>query len=295
MRRRAVTCLFLLVGASCLGAEEAREIVRRAAELDQRNYQYLRTYGYLQRQETRELDHAGQIKSRKIETWEFTIVDGSPYRRLMARNDQPISPEEQKGEEDRLHWNEQQRRMETSEQRARRIAEWQRRLDRQREPAKEVPDAFNFTLLGQEQIGGRTVYRIEGVPRPGYKPKAQFAALFPKVKLRLWIDKNDNQAARIEMEVLDAVSFGGIVVRLVKGTHLVIEQTRVADGVWLPKQFSLLAAARILLVKGINRELNFTFSNYRKLPPDPQVLAGTLETRPRLPKMTSPQDQVSVR
>ena len=273
MMQPAVTCVWLAAAAACLQAQDAREIVRRAVENDQRDFQGGRNYTYLQRQETRDLDHSGQVKNRKIETWDITLLEGSPYRRLVGRNDQPLSPQEQKTEEERLRWNDAQRHMETAEQRAERLAEWQRRLDRQREPVKEVPDAFNFTLLGEEQAGGRAVYKIEATPKPGFRPKSRTAAIFPHVKLHLWIDKADYQGARIEMEVLDSISFGGVLVRLSKGTRLLIEQARVDDGVWLPKQFSLTAAARILLVKGLNRELDFTFSGYKKFQVDSKVVA----------------------
>jgi len=283
MMPRAVTCVFLLAAAANLRAadppipnsptNDAREIVRRAAEHNQQNSNNGRNYTYLQRQDTRELDHSGQVKSRKVETWQITYLDGSPYRRLVARNDQPLSADEQKAEEEKLRWNAEQRRMETSDERAHRVAEWQRRADRQRDPIKEVPDAFDFTLLGEEQVAGRAVYRIEANPKPGFKPKSQFAAIFPKVKLHLWVDKADCQGARIEMEVLDSISFGGFVVRLTKGTRLLIEQTRVADDLWMPKRFSLNAAARILLIKGFNREMDFTFSDYKKSTPGSEVVA----------------------
>lgn len=280
---RAVTCVFLLAAAANLRAvdppipnsptNDAREIVRRAAEHNQQNSYNGRNYTYLQRQDTRELDHAGQVKSRKVETWQVTYLDGSPYRRLVGRNDQPLSADEQKAEEEKLRWNAEQRRMESSDERAHRVAESQRRADRQRDPIKEVPDAFDFTLVGEEQVAGRAVYRIEANPKPGFKPKSQFAAVFPKVKLHLWIDKADGQGARIEMEVLDSISFGGFVVRLTKGTRMLIEQTRVADGLWMPKRFSLNAAARILLIKGLNREMDFTFSDYQKSTPGAEVVA----------------------
>jgi hypothetical protein len=288
MMPRAVTCVFLLAAAVGLRAadpspanapipnspsNDAREIVRRAAEHDRQNFNRARNYMYLQRQDTRELDHAGQVKSRKVESWEITYLEGSPYRRLVARNDQPLPPDEQKAEEERLRWNAEQRRHESTEERSHRVNEWQRRVDRQRDPIKEVPDAFDFKLLGQEQLAGRPAYRIVATPKPGFKPKSQFAAIFPRVKLNLWIDKADCQGARIEMEVLDSISFGGFVVRLTKGTRLLIEQTRVADGLWLPKQFSLTAAARILLVKGLNRELDFTFSDYKRIAPGSDVVA----------------------
>jgi hypothetical protein len=273
MMRWAVTGVWLGAAAACLQAQDAREIVRRAVENDQHDFRGSRNYTYLQRQETRELDHSGQIKNRKIETWDITLLEGSPYRRLVGRNDQALSAEEQKAEEERLRWNDAQRRMETPDQRAQRLAEWQRRLDRQREPVKEVPDAFTFTLLGEEQLGGRGVYRVEAAPKPGFQPKSRTAAIFPHVKLHLWIDKADFQGARIEMEVLDSISFGGFVVKLTRGTRLLIEQARVDDGVWLPKQFSLTAAARILFVKGLNRELDFTFSGYKKFQVDSKVVA----------------------
>lgn len=273
MMGSAVTCVWLAAAATCLQAQDAREIIRRAVENDKQDFQGARNYTYLQRQETRELDHSGQVKSRKIETWDITLLEGSPYRRLVARNDQPLSPEEHKAEEERLRWNDTQRRMETAAQRTQRLAEWQQRLDRQREPVKEVPDAFDFALLGEEQLGGRAVYRVDATPKPGFRPKSRTAGIFPHVKMHLWIDKADYQGARIEMEVLDSISFGGFLVKLTKGTRLLIEQARVDDGVWLPKQFSLTAAARILLVKGLNRELDFTFSGYKKFQVDSKVVA----------------------
>jgi len=273
MMPRAVPCLLLLTAAAGLGAEDAREIVRRAAEHDQLNFQSGSNYTYLQRQETRELDHAGQVKARKIETWQVTYLDGTPYRRLMGRNDQPLPNEEQKAEQDRQRWNDERRRMESKEERARRVAEWRRRVDRQRDPVKEVPDAFDFKLLGEEQWRGRTVYRIDGTPKAGFKPKSQVAAIFPKVNMHLWIDKRDYQGARVEMEVLDSISFGGFVVRLSKGSRLLIEQMPVSDGVWLPSQFSLTATARILLLKGLNRELDFKFSDYKPAAADVVALA----------------------
>ncbi len=271
MMRRAVTCAVLLFAGLWAfreaRAETALEIVRHAIDQYERSSKVSSNYGYRQRQDTRDLDRAGVIKNRKIETWDVTLIDGSPYRLLVARNDQPLSAEEQKAEAERLRWNTDERRKQSTPDRERRIAEWQHRLERQREPVREVSEAFNFALLGEEQIAGRPVYRIDGTPKPGFKPESRFAAIFPNVKLHLWVDKADYQGARIEMEVLNSVSFGGVLVRLTKGTRLLIEQTPVDNQVWLPKQFSLTAAARIMLLKGLNRELDFTFTDYRKLQP----------------------------
>ena len=266
---------FLLLGCLswvALGAD-SREIVRKALELDGQNSKLAQNYTFLQRQETRELEHGGKVKSRKIETWDITWLEGSPYRRLVARDDRPLSAEEQQREEEKLHWNLEERRKETSEQRERRIAEWRRRQQRQREPFHELLDAFDFTPAVEEQLNGRQVYRIEGTPRPGYKPKSTFGAFLPKVKLRLWIDARDLQGARIEIEAVDSISFAGFLARLEKGSRIIVDQTRVNDEVWLPRSVSVTAAARLLLVKSLNREMEFTFSDYKKFQADSQVTA----------------------
>ena len=59
---------------------------------------------------------------------------------------------------------------------------------------------------------------IEGTPKPGYRPKSASTAFFPKVKLHLWIDKNDYQWVKIDIESLDTISFGGFLLRLAKGS-----------------------------------------------------------------------------
>jgi hypothetical protein len=254
-------------------AEDAREIVRRAVELDSANIKLARNYTFLQRQDERELDGAGKVKSEKLETWDITMLEGSPYRRLVARNDQPIPAEEQRREEERLGRSIEERRHETSAERERRLADWTKKQERQREPAKELPDAFDFTLTGEEVLEGRPVYVIVASPKPGYKPKSAVTAFFPKIKLRLWIDQRDYQGARIEMEVLDTISLGGFLLRVSKGSRLLIEQSRVNNEVWLPKKVSLHATARLLLIKGLNRDIEFTFSDYKKFQTDSRVIA----------------------
>ncbi|HUI77961.1 MAG TPA: hypothetical protein VLY24_08585 [Bryobacteraceae bacterium] len=265
--------LLLAFLGTLLFAEDAREIVRRAVELDTANTNVARNYTFLQRQDVRELDGAGNVKSEKIETWDITLLEGSPYRRLVARNDQPIPAEEQRREEEKLHRSIDDRRQESSTERERRMAEWTRRQERQREPVKELPDAFDFTLTGEEQLGGRPTYVIVGTPKPGYKPKSTLTVFLSKARLRLWIDERDYQGARMEMEVLDTISLGGFLLRVSKGSHLVIEQTRVNNEVWLPKEVSLHAIARLLLVKGLNRDMHFTFSDYKKFQTDSRVVA----------------------
>jgi hypothetical protein len=255
-----------------LAAQDPREIVRRSVEVDQKNVELARNYTYLERDEVRILDGSGKVKNTHTQTWDVTLLEGSSYRRLVARNDQPLSPKEQRKEEDKLRKSIEQRRNETEEQRQRRIADSERRQERQHEPMKELPDAFDFRLVGEETLPSGEVYVIDAAPKPGYKPKLRSAAYFPKVKGRLWIDKSDHYWAKVEVETLDTISLGGFLVRFGKGGHLMVEQARVNQEVWLLKGVTLRLSARFALITGVHAELTITFSDYKKFQVDSRVV-----------------------
>ena len=126
-------------------AQDPVDIVRRATETDRRNLEIARSYTYLERQEQRELDSSGKVKKVESTTADVTLLEGSPFRRIVARDDKPLSAKEQRKEQERLDKSIADRRHETPEERARRIAEWERKQQKQRDSLKELPDAFNFT------------------------------------------------------------------------------------------------------------------------------------------------------
>ena len=255
-------------------AEDAREIVRRAVELDRKDVEISRQYTFLQRQEECDLDGAGRPKNHEIRTFDVTLLEGSPYRRLVARGDQPLSAKDQQAEDEKLRASIEQRRKETPEERSRRVAEWGRKQEKQREPVKELVEAFDFRMAGEEALNGGETWVIDATAKPGYKPKSTATTFFPKVKLRLWIDKREYQWVRMQMDVLDTISFGGFLLRIAKGGHLMVEQTRVNSEVWLPKRATVTASARLLLVKGYHKSFDITFSDYKKFQVESRVVSA---------------------
>ncbi len=247
-----------------LGAQDAREIVRHAVELDRANDQIARQYTYLQRQDTRTLDGSGGVKNRSVVTYDVTLLEGSPYRRLVARNDQPLPPEEEKKEQEKLRRSIEERSHETPEERKRRLDEVEARRNRMREELREIPDAFDFTLAGEDRLDGTEVWMIDASPHPGYKAKAQMARFVGKVKGRFWIAKQDYHWVKAEIETLEPISVAGFILRLAKGSRVELEQTRVNGEVWLPKSIVVRASARLLLVKSLRLDLDYTYSNYKK-------------------------------
>ena len=271
--RLLVVCATFPCLLAAQNAMDAREIVRRSIELDRKNEAIARNYTFLERNETRIMDRSGKPrKAPEIRTFDVTLLEGSPYRRLVARNDRPLSPQEERKEEEKLRKSIDERRKETPAERQRRIAEWDRKQQRQREPFREIPDAFDFRLAGEETLNGRAAYAIAATPKPGYKPKLAAAAYFPKLKGKLWIDKRDNEWVKAEFETLDTISFGGILVRLAKGSRVTFEETRVNDEVWLPKRIAVSLSARVMLVAGTRAEIEIDFSAFRKFQADSRLV-----------------------
>ena len=256
-----------------LAAQEAREIVRRSVELDRANDKIARQYTFLQRQDFRTLDGSGAVKSRNTATYDITLLEGSPYRRLVSRNDKPLSPDEEKREQERLNRSIAERTHETPEQRQRRLDDAEARRNRLRDELREIPEAFDFTLAGQERLYGSDVWVIDARPHPGYRPKYQLARFIGKVKGRLWISEQDYQWVKANFETLDTVSVGGIVLRLAKGSRVELEQTRVNGEVWLPKSVTVRANARVLLVKSLRLDIDYDFSDYKKFQVDSRMVS----------------------
>jgi hypothetical protein len=265
--------LLIAFAGPWLLAQDAHEIVRRAIELERNNSQNWLNYTYLEHQVQRQFDSAGKVKTQTIRTFDVTNLEGSPYRRLVARDDQPLSPQEQQAEEEKLQRSIVERRNEPKEQRDRRIAEWHRRQEKQREPVYEVPDAFDFRIVGEEKVDGHVAWVIDGVPKPGFKPKSLGASILPKMKGRFWISKTDYHWIKLDAETTDTFAYGALLIRIGKGAHIVIENTRVNDEVWLPKRIALTGSARILLVKGIRAQIDFAYSNYKKFQVDSRVVS----------------------
>jgi hypothetical protein len=269
---RLLAAIPLLPSLLYAQTQTASDIARRASELDRRNTEISRNYTYLQREEQRELDGSGRVKKIESTTVDVTILEGSPYRRTVARDDRPLSAKEQLQEEAKLQKSIVDRRRETKEQRERRIAEWERKQEKQREPIRELTDAFDFTIAGEASLNGGDTWVIDALPKAGYRPKGQATSFFPKVKMRLWIEKGGYHWVKLDMETLDTISFGGFLIRMAKGSHLTVENTRINNEVWLPKSAVLRGALRIALVKKLGGEINFTFSDYKKFQTDSRIL-----------------------
>ena len=127
-----------------------------------------------------------------------------------------------------------------------------------------MADAYTFHLAGTESLNGRDAWVIDAEPRPGYEPHMKEAKFLPKFHGRVWIDKNEDQWAKMDIECIDTVSLGWFLARFHKGSRIVIEQTRVNDEVWLPKHVAVKVDVRVALLKEFNADVDQTYRDYKK-------------------------------
>lgn len=275
-----ITCV-VLGAAPARPAEDPKEIVRQALRNDTRNRELERSYTYTLREETRKLDGSDAVKSTESKTWEvIPLRGGPPFRRLMERDDRPLSPKEEqeqaaarKKQEDERQKRQEMRERETPEQRVKRQNARERNQQRNQEQVDDIVNGFDLRLVGEEQMDGMPVWVIEGEPHRGYKFHTKTAATFAgKIKGRIWITKDSFQAVRVDAETIDTITFGGFLARINKGTRIHVEYTYVNGEVWLPKRETFTASARVLLLKGIHQEGDSTFTNYKKFTTDSRMV-----------------------
>jgi hypothetical protein len=245
-------------------APDPLEIIKKAVDANERNWKVARNYTWTERDEERNLDSQGGVKKSEVNTYEVTLPEGEPYYRLVQKNDQPLPPKDEKKEREKLEKSIRERENETPEQRAKRLAKYEKEREESRQFLREVTDAYTFRLQGEETIEGRAAWVISAEPRPGFQPQMKDARILPKLRGRLWIDELEYQWAKAEIEVIDTISFGLSLVRIHQGAHLRFEATRVNEEVWLPKITYVAGSARIAYLKNDRVEETTAYRDYKK-------------------------------
>jgi hypothetical protein len=267
--------------APSLSEDQIRELIRQTAEKDMENDKRLRDYTFIQREEQHKLDGKGQIKSTETKTSEIMELYGEPVERLVAKDDKPLSDKDAKKEEDKIQKVIEKRKNESEEDRKKREAKEEKEREENRQFVREVADAYNFRMAGIESLAGRDTYVIDGEPKPGYQAHLKEAKVLPKFRFRAWIDKDESQWKKLDIQCIDTVSFGLFLARIHKGSRIIIEQTRINDEVWLPQHINVKVDARLALLKDFNLEDDITYRDYKKFRTDTKIVPiGELQSQP---------------
>jgi hypothetical protein len=247
-----------------LSQEQMQQLLRVVADKDIENDKRQRDYTYIERDVENKLDGKGQTKSTEVRTYEVLEIYGEQVQRLIEKDDKPLDAKEAAKEEEKIQKVIDKRKNESEEDRRKREEKEDKDREDDRKFVREIADAYIFTLVGSEPVGGREAWVIAGEPRPGYEPHMKDAKFLPKFHGRVWIDKNDLQLSKLDVECLDTVVWGLFLARFHKGTRVMLEQTRVNDEVWLPLHVNGKIDVRVALVKNFDVGFDQTYRDYKK-------------------------------
>jgi len=256
---------------------DPKEIVRRATEVDHHNFERAQKYTCTQREVIKHLDKHGNVKSTEIKTFDINFYFGEFYARLVQQDDKPLSEKEQKKEDEKLEKFLAKRRNESEEDRQKRVQKQRKEREEGRAFVRDVQNAYDFRLVGDEQVSGEDAWVIEATPRKDFKPTQPHADILKKIKGKMWIEKKDYNWVKVEAEAIDTISFGLFLFRIHPGSRFSLENAHINNEFWGLHRLIINGSARIALLKNEIAEQDDEFSNYKKFSSTVTILPGVRE------------------
>jgi hypothetical protein len=257
-------------------SELLRAVARNQEQLDRRvgDYTFTRT------ETEREIDDKGVVKKEKTRVHEiYPVAGGGRALKLLSEDGVPLSPArlaEQEREvveaikrierENAKREEKLGRENAAKAERARKRGETGAGADGDDEIGVGVfLRACEFVSPRRERFRDRDVIVFDFRPRPNFKAATRGESIIGKLAGVVWIDAVDKQVMRLEARLAEGFKVGGGLVASVRpGSAVVLEQTRLEDGVWLPRFSQINASAKIFLFAGFRLDAIREYSNYRR-------------------------------
>lgn len=248
-------CVLAIAVLSARAAEpDVTTIIQKSVEANRRDFEAAPHF------ENKELSK----KPGSTKTYLDLMIEGTPYRRLIAVNGQPLSADQQKAEQEKEERERQKRKSESQDERKSRIAKYDRERRRDNEMMDQLTQAFDFKLTGKQRLRGFNVYVLKATPKPGYKPINMSSQVLPGMAGQLWIDQATYQWVKVMAQVIHPVSIEGFLAQVEPGTRFEVEKAPVGDGkVWQFSHFAVNSNAKVLFMFNHDSQEDDTYWDYR--------------------------------
>jgi hypothetical protein len=192
------------------------------------------------------------------ETKELVETPHGNLARLVARNGQPLSPDDQKREDANL----QKFISDAGAQQKQRHD-----LDQDEKQTKDLlallPDALTCTYAGHE--GDNT--RLTFVPNPNFHPPSREAHVFHSMEGELVVNTGEHRLVEFSGHLTHPVKFGGgLLGDLQQGGTFDIRQQQVGPNHWEISLLKVNIKGRALFFKTISVQQDETHSNFKRIP-----------------------------
>ncbi|HEX4603554.1 MAG TPA: hypothetical protein VH724_06130, partial [Candidatus Angelobacter sp.] len=202
---------------------------------------------------------------------------GEFYSRLVQIDDKPLSEKDQKKEDEKLEKFLAKRRGEDDHDRQKRLDKDKKEREESRAFVRDVVNAYDFRMVGDDKVSGEDTWVIEATPRKDFKPTQPHADILKKIKGRMWIEKKDYNWVKVEAEAIDTISFGLFLFRIHPGSRFVLDNAHINGEFWAFHRLYINGSARIALFKNEIAEQEDVFSNFKKFSSTVTILPGVRE------------------
>lgn len=250
-------------------AQLLREVEANQEKLDEQ----IANYAFTEKRTERKINDKGEVKEEKVTVYEiYPLPGGGAFYKIISENGVPISAERAAKQDKKI-----------AEDVAKYEAEREKREQKKKEEAarnngqvkkKEADDdvtvgvflrACEFVSPRRERLRDREAVVFDFRPRAGFKPKTMAEEIVTKLVGVVWIDPIDKEVMRLEAKLAEGYKVGGGLVASIRpGSAFAFEQTRMTDGVWLPRFAQVNIALKIFIFKSIEANQTSEFSDYRR-------------------------------
>jgi hypothetical protein len=232
-----------------LAPPDAVEVMKQMIEADRANGVLSNQYTYVEHADHFSFDKSGTAKKDRSETFDVIFVEGSTYKRLIARNDQPLSAKEEAREKKNLEAAAATRRKEHSTLTHKVVSIGGN---------DELLTLFENRLVGEEEVRGHKAWVIVSTPKPGQEPANDHEKDVLSFEKKMWIDQEEHQVLRTLSTVV------GKHIVLMPGSTVQFDFEKVNGEAWL--QTSGLLDGHLQFAKMIKPRVRteYTYSKYQK-------------------------------
>jgi hypothetical protein len=253
-----------------------RDLAKNQDDTDKR----INDYTFTQKLTEREISDKGEVKKEKVSVYEvYPILDYGWVQKLISENGVALPAEraakEQKRVAEELEKAEREapklkekRERQRAERKAKRKAKTGQAGDGEEDDDVDIATflrACEFVSPRREHFRERDVIVFDFRPRAGFKPSNTGESIVSKLSGVIWVDPAERQVVRLEARLVDSFKVGGGLLASIKsGSAFVFEQTRLDDGVWLPRYSQVNVSARVMLFAGMTVNETQEFSDYKR-------------------------------
>lgn len=248
-----------------------RDVASNQDKLEQR----FTEYSFIQKETDRAISSKGELKQETVKVYEvFPIANREPVMKLISENGVALTGERAAKEQKRVEEefgkaerdkdkNEQKVQKEKAERQRKRAARGNSGEDDDVEISQFLK-IHEFVSPRIEHFRDRDAVVFDFRPRPGFKPSSREEDLISKLVGVAWIDPVDKQVMRLEARLAEGFKMaGGLLVNLRPGAAFVMEQTRMIEGIWLPKMAQVNLSVKVLLFGGGDYNQTIEWSDYK--------------------------------